>query len=133
MAEELELPLGFFILDGVEKRPVIGCPDDRANPFRLVGQHLAGPQVFNVQRVLAKSRGVGGIGQQVAIIGDGEGAQGHERLAGRQLVHIEHDLFGRIDRTALAAAVDGILRTLLRASVVEIIPRRETAPRHRSL
>ena len=114
------LPFGLLILNGVEEGAVIRCPDDGADPLRLVGQHFACSQIFNVQGVLAESRGVGRIGQQVAVIGDGDGAQRHETFAGRQLVHVEHDLFGCIERTVLAA-VDGILRALLGARVIEII------------
>src|SRR5580704_7248342 len=111
VAEELELPLGSLIFNRVEKRSAAGRPDDGAHPLRLVAQHFPRSQVLDVQGVLPETRGIGRIGKKVAVIGDGEGSKSEE--AGGYLVHIQNDLFARLQRAALAA-VDGILGALLR-------------------
>ncbi len=132
VAEELVLPFGFLILNGVEEGAVIGGPDDRADALGLVGEHLACFQIFDVEGVLPESRGVGGVGQQVAVVGDADGAQGQETLADRHLVHIKHDLFGSIEGTALAA-VDRDTARPARCASSRNNPCTGRAPRHRSL
>ncbi len=72
VAEELVLAFGFLVLDGVKQGAIIRRPHHRADPLCLVGQHFAGSQVLEVQSVLPESGGVGRIGQQVAIVRDGQ-------------------------------------------------------------
>ena len=47
-----------------------------------------------MQRVLAEAGGVGGVGEQVAVGADGQGADGHEGLAFGEDVDVEDDLLG---------------------------------------
>ncbi len=63
------LPLGLLILHAVEQGRVVGRPHDRSHALSGIGQYLPCAQVFDVQRVLPKARGVGGVGQQVAVRG----------------------------------------------------------------
>ncbi len=61
-----------------------------------------------MQRVLAKAGVINRVGEKVLVFRDGKGPERHERMALRQFVAIEDDLFRRLHR-ALPPAVDSVL------------------------
>src|SRR5437870_12778362 len=105
------------IFYGVKQCLVVSSPGRRGDFLDAFGQQLAGAQVFQLERVLAEAGVVRGIGQQVAVVAGGIGAQGDELLSFGQLVQIERNLLRSI-LVALLLAVDGVLVSLFRAGVV---------------
>ena len=94
VAEEVIVALRGLVFGGVEERLRVGGPDDGADAEGGVGQVLHGAEVANVEGVLAIAGLVGGVGEEVAIGRDGEGAEGHEGFALGELVDVEDDLLG---------------------------------------
>ncbi len=115
------LALGGFLLDRVEERPVVGRPDRRAHPLGNRLPDLTRLEVLHEQRVLSKPGGVGGVGEEPAVVGDLVHPEGYERLAHCQLVEIEGDLLRRVAPIP-AATVDCVLPALDRPRVVEPPP-----------
>ena len=113
------LAFGLLVFDGIEEGGVVVGPDERADALRCVGERFAGAQVFDVQRVLAETGVVDGVGEQVLVFGDVEAAERHEGMAFGELVAVEDDLFGSIHRS-LATAVNGVLRAFDGARVVVV-------------
>jgi hypothetical protein len=118
LAIEAVGPLG-VILDGIEERRAVRRPADRARLADEVRRKLAAAHVLDVQRVLAESGDVRGIGQPASVIRKDVGAQAQEWMSGRQLVQVEHDLLGGRRYTS-APAEDRILQTLLRPGIEEV-------------
>jgi hypothetical protein len=106
------------VRDRVEERLVVGRPGRRARARDLFREELAGRKVLDAQRVVAKPRVVGRVGEQVPVVADVAHGDGHELFALREGVHVEVDLFRRLD-AALLSAIDRVLLALLGARVVE--------------
>ena len=94
VAVEPVMALGLFVFDRVEEGGIVIGPHDGTDALGGVGEGLTGAQVLDVQRVLAEAGVVDGVGEQVLIVGDGEGAESHEGLADGKLVAVENDLLG---------------------------------------
>ena len=122
MPPQLELPLLLLVFYGVEERAIVRCPDHRPDALHLARQSLAGFKILDVQRVLAKSLGVGCVGQPAAIVRNVGVANGKKCMPSRKLVPIEHHFFSgpgvRSSRPATLAAMDAVLQPLLSARVV---------------
>ncbi|MNS81701.1 hypothetical protein D3C72_1154180 [compost metagenome] len=103
---------------GIVRRPGQGR-DSRHG----IAQQLARLQILDMQFVLAETRRVGSVGQQLFIRADGKRAYGKEFVAFGQLILIEQDFFKRLrivgaalaDRTA---AVNRVLLARFRARVI---------------
>ena len=120
MPEELVLPLLLLVFHGVEEGAVVGGPDDGADALDELRQNLPGAKILDVEGVLAEAAIVAGVCQQLAVVGDGHGAEGHEALAFGQGVHIQHDLFLALGLLLCAAfaAEDRVLTAFFGARVV---------------
>src|SRR4030095_1667795 len=102
------------VLDGIEKSRVVSRPVYRDRFFDLLRAQLSGPEVLDLEGVLAKSGVVGGIGQEVAVVTHVVGSKRHELLTLGELVDIERDLFRRVKASFLPAH-DRILLSFLGA------------------
>ena len=51
------------VFDRVKERPVVGGPDNRDRLLDFVRQRLAGPQVFDLQRILPEARDISRVSQ----------------------------------------------------------------------
>jgi len=122
VAPKLVLALLFLVLDGIEKGSLVGGPDHGASALNLAGQGLARLQVLDVQRVLAKALGVGGVGQPAAVFCNVGGADGEKRVVFGQQVAVQNDLFGRARLgtviRAAAPAMNGVLKAFFGAGVI---------------
>ena len=78
-----------FVFDGIEEGAIIGRPDYGANPLDFTGQGLAGFEVLDVERVLAKTRGIYGVGEIAAVVGNVGGSNGKKGMACGELVAVE--------------------------------------------
>ena len=94
VAEDAVLALGDFVLGGVEEGARVVGPGEGADAFGGVGKIGPGAQVADVEGVLAEAGGVSGVGEEVAVGADGEGAEGHEGMAFGEDVDVEDDLLG---------------------------------------
>ena len=116
------LPLLLLVLHGVKQCPIIRGPHHGTNALHLIRKRLAGFEILDAQRVLAKARGVGGVGQPAPVVGNVGVADREKRVALRQLVSVEHNFFGRIGvgpgRPTALAAEDAVLQPLLGARVI---------------
>jgi len=74
-----------------------------------------------VQRVLAESREVDGIGQEPPVVADRVDAEREECVALGHAIEIERDLLGRAGHVA-PPAMDRVLLAGLRARVVHVLP-----------
>ena len=113
------------VLDRIEQRPAVGGPGHRARLLREGGSRHARAQVLDEQVVLAESGGVGGVGEEPAVVAHRVGAQGQEGVPLRQQVEVEGDLLfsylrGGTRREGLLAAEDGVLLARLRPRVIEV-------------
>jgi hypothetical protein len=108
---EAILPLG-RVLHGEEERPVVGGPRHRARLVDPVGKQFPAPEVLHLERVLAETRHVGGVGEEVPVVADGMGAEGKERLALGERVEVQRDSLRRF-QAALFPAEDRVLFSLL--------------------
>lgn len=131
MAEDFVLALGGLVFGGVEEGAGVGGPGEGAGALGGVGEVGPGAKGWiitaDVEGVLAEAGGVGGVGEEVAVGADREGAEGHEGVAFGELVDVEDDLFGlggveggvEIWIGGGASAVDGVLAALEGACGVE--------------
>jgi hypothetical protein len=112
--------LRFVVSSSVAKKRVwlSAAQATEVSARRRIGQGPSGAQVFDVQRVLAVARVVGGVRQQVAVIADFELTDRHELLAVREGVRIQHHLLGPVAIGGLAA-MDAAPLPLLRARIIQ--------------
>ena len=121
------------VVDGrVEEVAAVGGPGDAAARARdLVGQHLAGAQVLDADRVPLVADDVGAPGQEVLVVAEREPAEGEEVVTLGLLVGVEQHLLARhrlagdeggrvpvVGGLHAGAAPDGVLPPLLGARVV---------------
>ena len=117
---ELVGPLRDGVLGRVEERLVVGRPDNRPDPFDVLGQHLTLAQVLHVQAVLPVAGRIRGICQPVAVVAGDVGAETEKLVPLGKRVEIEEELLGSI-HAALAAAHVGVLLPLFRARVIKVL------------
>ncbi len=116
--EDLVGALRLRVLDRVVEALAVLRPLDGGDALGRVRRDLPRAQVLDVKAVLAEPRLVRGVGEEVPVRAHRVGPEGHELLALRELVQVEHHLLRRVER-ALPAAEDRVLPTRLRARVVE--------------
>jgi hypothetical protein len=73
--------LGERIFDDVEEMAVVGAPGGGGDAFDAEGQEFGGTEVFDLQRVLAEAGSVGGVGEEMIVVGDLERAEAEEGVA----------------------------------------------------
>jgi hypothetical protein len=95
MTPDLELALLLFIFHGVKESGVVRCPCNGTDALDAAWEGLASREVFDVEHVLAEARGVSGIGQPAAIVGDVGCADLEKRIAFGKVVAVEED-FGKL-------------------------------------
>ena len=74
-------PLGDGIFDDEEKVAVVGGPGGGSDAFDAEGQEFERTQVFDLERVLAETGGVCGVGEEMVVVGDLERAEAEEGMA----------------------------------------------------
>ena len=129
VAEDVVLTLGGLVLGGIEEGARVVGPGDGADALSGVWELDARAEVADVERVLAESGGVGGVGEEVAVGADGHCAERHEGMAFGERVDVEDDLLGlggveggvEVGVGGGAAAVDVVLAALDGAGGVEPI------------
>jgi hypothetical protein len=84
----------------------------------MIGERLAGAEIFHREIELAESSVVVAIGQKISVSADRKGLHRHEGLALRQFVDIEEDFFVGVGADLFAAA-DGVLLAGFGADVIE--------------
>src|SRR5512137_125688 len=105
MAMEFLVSLGDLVFRDEEKGSVIGGPHDLVHPLEFVRKQLASAQVLDLERVLAITGGVGGVGQKLIVVAGNKRAHAEELVALGKSVEVEQDLFRRIE-AALFTAMD---------------------------
>ena len=125
VAEDFARPLG-VVLGAVEQGLVVAGPFDAVDALGEHRRHFAGAEVLHEQLVLAIAVVVDAVREQLGVVRDREGVDGHEFLALGQLVDVEQDLFRRLE-APLLPRVDRILLPFHRARVIEV---RALAIRH---
>src|SRR5690242_9774808 len=70
--------LGEPVFDYIEEMAVVGGPGGGGDAFDAEGQEFGGAEVFDLENVLAEAGGVGGVGEEVVVVGDLEGTEAEE-------------------------------------------------------
>jgi len=73
--------LGDRIFYYVEEVAVVGGPGRGSDAFDAKGQEFGSAEVFDLERVLAEAGGVGGVGEEMVVVGDFERAEAEEGMA----------------------------------------------------
>ena len=114
-----------FLFHCVEESSIVRRPGKGAGFLHALGIELARLQTLDVERVLAESSVVGGIGQQVTVFTHAHAAQRHEFLTFGESILIKDDFFGRVSIDGILrcplATEDWILLSGLRAGVIEVL------------
>ena len=100
---------------------VFGPGEIRGHFGELVFEIRARVQIDEADSVDATATRILCIGQEILAGADCPSTNPEEVVSLGQLVHIQQDLFGGIQRVFLAA-VDGILQSVLETGVIQIIP-----------
>ena len=119
VTKELVRSLSHGVFGGKKDRLIVGRPGYVSDALKRFRQQLSRPQVFNLEFVLPVAGGVGGIGEQVAVITRNISADAKKLQTFRKFILIQNDLFLCLEVVFLAA-VDRILFALLRARVIKI-------------
>ena len=110
----------FRIVLDVQHGAVVVGPDQVAGAAGdHVGQHLAGGQVLEADRVLAATDVIIGPGQQLVVLTHFHRADAEVALAGSHRIDVQQDFFGRV-HAALAARMDRVVLAGLEAAVVPV-------------
>jgi hypothetical protein len=73
--------LGEGIFDYVEEMAVVGGPGGGGDAFDAEGQEFGGTEIFDLERVLAEAGDVGGVGEELVVVGDFEATEAEEGMA----------------------------------------------------
>src|SRR5258706_15683346 len=82
-----------FVLYGVEQRAIVGGPGGTRDALEALGESGPGTQIFDLQHVLAETRSIGRIGEQVVLLADLEEAQSKKRRAFPNQIQAQHQSF----------------------------------------
>src|SRR6266852_1798827 len=107
MAIETIGALRGFIFDGVEEGAVVGGPGGAGDAFEPFGQKGASAQVFDVQRVLAKTGRVGRVSEKTVVVANNERIEAEKGVALSKFVQIKQRFF-RCSFGVHAAAMDRV-------------------------
>lgn len=107
---------GFVFFDVIED-VVVGAPDEGIDLRDGVREEDVVLQVFDLEEVLAVAGGVGGVGEEVAVVGDVAGFVVEEVVAGGEDVGVVDDLRADVG-AAVTAEVNGVLLALFGAGGV---------------
>src|SRR5438128_11634790 len=117
----IETPLALRrILDRVENRLIVGCPEHGPGLLRAIGKILPGAEVLDMEDVLAITDVVRRVRQQVGVVADFKPPHTHELLSLSELVYVEDYFFRRID-APFFPRVNRILLPLLGPRVIEVV------------
>ena len=108
-----------LVLDHVKDGLAVPGPLDAGDLHELVLKEFAGRKVLDREVILAEAGGVGEESVEVAVIAGADRLGGEEFLSLGQLVDVDQDLLGRLQR-ALLPAEDRVLLPLDRAGVVPV-------------
>src|SRR6202171_1653641 len=89
-----------FVLDGVEQRTIVGGPGGTGDALEALGESGPGTQVFDLKHVLAETRNIDRIGEQVIVLADLEETQSKKRMAFRKQIQVKQQFFRRAFRVA---------------------------------
>src|SRR5690349_23285787 len=104
--------LGSLVLDRVEERGIVGRPSRAGDAFGAKRQQRSAPQIFDLERVLAKAGGVQRMRKQAIVVANLIDAEAEKGMAFGKLVQVQQYLFAqRFFR--FAAAMDGVLFAFL--------------------
>lgn len=122
-AEKAVRALGGGVFLGQHQGGVVRRPGQRRHAWHGIGEQLARLQILDMQLILAETRRVGGVGQQLLVRADTEGAHGKELVAVGQLVLVQQDFLGGAGiigavRADGAAAVERVLLARFHARVI---------------
>src|ERR1051325_12035704 len=109
--------LGYFVFDCVEEGAVVGGPGGACDACDFKWQKRVSSEIFDCEWVLAKAGDVCGVGEELVVVADVEGAETEEGVAFGKGVQVQEEFVGGVFRVA-AAKVDGILLAFLCAREV---------------
>ena len=108
-----------FVFDGVEQSAIIRGPRNAGDAFESLGKRRPRVQVFDLQHVLAETRGIRRIGEQLIVVADLERTQSQKRMAFHEPIQVQQQFLRRVFRVT-SPAVERILLPLFRAREIEI-------------
>ena len=73
--------LGDFVFDCVEERLVVRGPSGAGDALGLEEEQRIGGEIFDFESELAETGDIGGIGEQLVVVADGEDVEAEEGMA----------------------------------------------------